>query len=402
MGLLDSLKKLGTNDTLLTGLLAYGTTGQGFNPAAAGVEAMNSAAAAKAKREAEAAARAKQQAIFDQIQQGLANGKASPAMAAQYAAMGGEGAGTIMDAVKHVSTPQSYTPGSMMYNTATGAMSMPAPKMGEGQFWDGQQVTEARGYGDVMQQGIDRGLNKYKSEKGIDYNYGVDMLGNQVRADIDREKAKGAIGYHYNSQEMKDAAGLAPQEYYDPERNQMMIGNKLEATKGGYAAGQSEPEKIAAAEKAKAASARQSDYADKGAMASKQLGKINQLDKLISEGLRTGSAQPAYDAVGGYLKEVGINIDGLSQNQQAQKMLLQLAQDIPLPPGGASNIDVTQRLQQLPQMTDTPEAFKASLNTMRELAELNKHIAEYINNNGLTPEVEAEVNDMYSEWGKAR
>ena len=397
MGLLGDM-----TNPIAKAMMAYGFTGQGNDPAGAMLGAYIGETDRMSAQKAAAEARAKQQAIFDQIQQGLANGKASPAMAAQYAAMGGEGAGTIMDAVKHVSTPQSYNPGSMMYNTATGAMSMPAPKMGEGQFWDGNQVTEARGYGDVMNQGIDRGLNKYKSEKGIDYNYGVDMLENQVMADRDREKDKGAIGYHYSSQGMKDAAGLAPQEYYDPATGQMMIGNKLAVTQGGYQASKPESEKIAEAEKARAQVARQSDYLDKGGLASKQLGKLNQLENLMDSGLRTGATQPAYDAVGGFLAEAGIDVKGLSANQQAEKMLLQIAQDIPLPAGPASNVDVMQRLAQLPKMTDTPAAFSGAVKSMRSLAELNKKAAAYININGLTPEIEAEINDMYSEWGKGK
>ena len=182
-----------------------------------------------------------------------------------------------------------------------------------------------------------------------------------------------------------------------------MIGNKLAVTQGGYQASKPESEKIAEAEKAKAQSARFNDYMDKGGLAAKQVGKINQLENLIGSGLRTGSTQPAYDAVGGYLADAGIDVKGLSANQQASKMLLQLAQDIPLPPGAASNVDVQQRLQQLPQMTDTPEAFSASLQTMRSLAELNQDVAAYLNTVGtLTPEIEAEINSMYSEWGKGK
>ena len=399
MGLLDSLKK---NDTLLTGLLAYGTTGQGYNPAAAGVEAMNSAAAAKAKAAKEAREQAAKQAMQQAVTGAFASGSVDPALLAQYSASGGEGSKEMLDLYKFGRTPQSVAPGQMMIDPTTGKMSMPAPKMGEGQMWDGGQVTEARGYGDVMNQGIDRGLKKYKSEKGIDYNYGVDMLENQVMADRDREKDKGAIGYHYSSQGMKDAAGLAPQEYYDPTTGQMMIGNKLAVTQGGYQASKPESEKIAEAEKARAQAARQSDYLDKGGMASKQLGKLNQLENLIDSGLRTGATQPAYDAVGGFLAEAGIDVKGLSANQQAEKMLLQIAQDIPLPAGPASNIDVMQRLAQLPKMTDTPEAFAGAVKTMRSLAELNKKAAAYININGLTPEIEAEINDMYSEWGKGK
>lgn len=281
-------------------------------------------------------------------------------------------------------------------------------------MWDGGRVSEASGYGDVMQQAINRDLQKYQQQEGIGYGYDVgrmgqqanidlNKLGAQTQADIDKYRATSGIGYQYDRAKLEDSAALADREYYDPATGQMMIGNKLAVTQGGYQASKPESEKIAEAEKAKAQSARFNDYMDKGGLAAKQTGKINQLENLIGSGLRTGSTQPAYDAVGGYLADAGIDVKGLSANQQASKMLLQLAQDIPLPPGAASNVDVQQRLQQLPQMTDTPEAFSASLQTMRSLAELNQDVAAYLNTVGtLTPEIEAEINSMYSEWGKGK
>ena len=277
---------------------------------------------------------------------------------------------------------------------------------------DGGRVSEASGYGDVMQQAINRDLQKYQQQEGIGYGYDVgrmgqqanidlNKLGAQTQADIDKYRATSGIGYQYDRAKLEDSAALSDREYYDPATGQMMIGNKLAVTQGGYQASKPESEKIAEAEKAKAQSARFNDYMDKGGLAAKQTGKINQLENLIGSGLRTGSTQPAYDAIGGYLADAGIDVKGLSANQQASKMLLQLAQDIPLPPGAASNVDVQQRLQQLPQMTDTPEAFSASLQTMRSLAELNQDVAAYLNTVGtLTPEIEAEINSMYSEWGK--
>ena len=281
-------------------------------------------------------------------------------------------------------------------------------------MWDGGRVSEASGYGDVMQQAINRDLQKYQQQEGIGYGYDVgrmgqqanidlNKLGAQTHADIDKYRATSGIGYQYDRAKLEDSAALADREYYDPATGQMMIGNKLAVTQGGYQASKPESEKIAEAEKAKAQSARFNDYMDKGGLAAKQVGKINQIENLIGSGLRTGSTQPAYDAVGGYLAEAGIDVKGLSENQQAEKMLLQMAQDIPLPPGPASNIDVMQRLAQLPKMTDTPEAFSASLQTMRSLAELNQDVAAYLNTVGtLTPEIEAEINSMYSEWGKGK
>ena len=415
MGLLDTLGgKLNKNmaDPLRMGLLAYGMTGQGQDPGGTAVNAMMTTA--KAKAEAEKAARelAAKQAMQQAVTGAFASGSVDPALLAQYSAAGGEGSKEMLDLYKFGRTPQSVAPGQMMIDPTTGKMSMPAPKMGEGQMWDGGRVSEASGYGDVMQQAINRDLQKYQQQEGIGYGYDVgrmgqqanidlNKLGAQTQADIDKYRATSGIGYQYDRAKLEDSAALADREYYDPATGQMMIGNKLAVTQGGYQASKPESEKIAEAEKAKAQSARFNDYMDKGGLAAKQTGKINQLENLIGSGLRTGSTQPAYDAVGGYLADAGIDVKGLSENQQAEKMLLQMAQDIPLPPGPASNIDVMQRLAQLPKMTDTPEAFSASLQTMRSLAELNQDVAAYLNTVGtLTPEIEAEINSMYSEWGK--
>ena len=417
MGLLDTLGgKLNKNmaDPLRMGLLAYGLTGQGQDPGGTAINTMMTTAKAKAEAEKAAMEQAAKQAMQQAVTGAFASGSVDPALLAQYSASGGEGSKEMLDLYKFGRTPQSVAPGQMMIDPTTGKMSMPAPKMGEGQMWDGGRVSEASGYGDVMQQAINRDLQKYQQQEGIGYGYDVgrmgqqanidlNKLGAQTQADIDKYRATSGIGYQYDRAKLEDSAALADREYYDPATGQMMIGNKLAVTQGGYQASKPESEKIAEAEKAKAQSARFNDYMDKGGLAAKQTGKINQLENLIGSGLRTGSTQPAYDAVGGYLADAGIDVKGLSANQQASKMLLQLAQDIPLPPGAASNVDVQQRLQQLPQMTDTPEAFSASLQTMRSLAELNQDVAAYLNSVGtLTPEIEAEINSMYSEWGKGK
>ena len=408
MGLLDTLGgKLNKNmaDPLRMGLLAYGMTGQGQDPGGTAVNAMMSAAKTNAEKERKAAQMA-------QITGAFASGSVDPALLAQYSAAGGEGSKEMLDLYKFGRTPQSVAPGQMMIDPTTGKMSMPAPKMGEGQMWDGLRVSEASGYGDVMQQAINRDLQKYQQQEGIGYGYDVgrmgqqanidlNKLGAQTQADIDKYRATSGIGYQYDRAKLQDAASLDPMSVYDPSTGQQVYANRGQVAGGGYQAQKSESEKILETEKAKAQSARFNDYMDKGSLAAKQTGKINQLENLIGSGLRTGSTQPAYDAVGGYLADAGIDVKGLSANQQASKMLLQLAQDIPLPPGAASNVDVQQRLQQLPQMTDTPEAFSASLQTMRSLAELNQDVAAYLNTVGtLTPEIEAEINSMYSEWGK--
>ena len=417
MGLLDTLGgKLNKNmqDPLRMGLLAYGMTGQGQDPGGTAINTMMIIAKAKAEAEKAAREQAAKQAMQQQVTGAFASGSVDPALLAQYSASGGEGSKEMLDLYKFGRTPQSVAPGQMMIDPTTGKMSMPAPKMGEGQMWDGGRVSEAAGYGDVMQQAINRDLQKYQQQEGIGYGYDVGRMGQQAsidlnkmdaqtQADIDKYRTTSGIGYQYDRAKLQDAASLDPMSVYDQSTGQQVYANRGQVAGGGYQAQKSESEKILETEKAKAQSARFNDYMDKGGLAAKQTGKINQLENLIGSGLRTGSTQPAYDAVGGYLADAGIDVKGLSANQQASKMLLQLAQDIPLPPGAASNVDVQQRLQQLPQMTDTPEAFSASLQTMRSLAELNQDVAAYLNSVGtLTPEIEAEINSMYSEWGKGK
>lgn len=421
MGLLDTLGgKLNKNmqDPLRMGLLAYGMTGQGQDPGGTAINTMMTASKQKAEAEKAAQELAAKKAMQQQVTGAFASGSVDPALLAQYSAAGGEGSKEMLDLYKFGRTPQSVAPGQMMIDPTTGKMSMPAPKMGEGQMWDGGQVTSAPGYLQAYgaQKAVDaqNAIDQYAGQQGIGYQYDLGRMGQQAKidlnkldaqtqADIDKYRTTSGIGYQYDRAKLEDSAALADREYYDPATGQMMIGNKLAVTQGGYQASKPESEKIADAEKAKAQSARFNDYMDKGGLAAKQTGKINQLENLIGSGLRTGSTQPAYDAVGGYLKDAGFDVTGLSANQQASKMLLQLAQDIPLPPGAASNVDVQQRLQQLPQMTDTPEAFSASLQTMRSLAELNQDVAAYLNTVGtLTPEIEAEINSMYSEWGKGK
>jgi hypothetical protein len=410
MGLLDTLKS-GKYNPIIDGLLSYGMTGQGNNPTGTAISTMMQSQQAKAARDKAAAQQA-------QMTQAFASGSVNPALLANYSAGGGEGSKELIDMYKFGRTPQSVTPGSMIYNPTTGAMTMPAPKMSEGQMWDGKQVSNASGYLEAYgnQKAVDakNAIDQYGAEQGIGYQYdaarmgdkyGYDskMLGNQLDADISKARSQGQINYGYDAQKMQDAASLDPMQVYDPKTGNQVYSTRGQVAQGGYQAAMPEAEKVRQVEQQKAQSARFNDYMDKGGLAAKQVGKINQLENLIGSGLRTGSTQPAYNAIGGYLKDVGVDVKGLSENQQAQKMLLQLAQDIPLPPGPASNIDVQQRLQQLPNMTDTPEAFRKSLQTMRSLAELNQDVSAYLNSVGtLTPDIEREINDMYSQWGKGK
>ena len=193
MGLLDTLGgKLNKNmaDPLRMGLLAYGMTGQGQDPSGTAINTMMTTA--KAKAEAEKAARelAAKQAMQQAVTGAFASGSVDPALLAQYSASGGEGAKDMIDMYKFGRTPQSVAPGQMMIDPTTGKMSMPAPKMGEGQMWTGSGVQEAAGYGDVMQQAINRDLQKYQQQEGIGYGYDVGRMGQQANIDLNKLDAQ--------------------------------------------------------------------------------------------------------------------------------------------------------------------------------------------------------------------
>jgi hypothetical protein len=57
-------------------------------------------------------------------------------------------------------------------------------------------------------------------------------------------------------------------------------------------------------------------------------------------------------------------------------------------------------LQQLPSLTDTPEAFSKAVDVMQQLAEIGMVAADAVREEGMTPELEAEINEMYAKWDK--
>lgn len=114
MGLLDLLNKkvstIGTNP-LAMGLLTYGMTGQGSDPLGSGMQAMVATAQNKAKADEMAKLKAQQQALQQAVIGGFSRGSVDPALLAQYATMGGEGASNLIDMNKFNNTPQQITPG---------------------------------------------------------------------------------------------------------------------------------------------------------------------------------------------------------------------------------------------------------------------------------------------------
>lgn len=389
---------------LKMGLLAYGMTGQGHDPTGSAVQAMFAASQAKAKQDELARLKAQQA----QIASMFAGNSIDPATLAQYSMGGGEGAEELLDLYKFGRTPQSVAPGQMMIDPTTGKMSMPAPKMGEGQMWDGQQVTSAPGYLQAYgaQKAVDakNAIDQYAAQQGIGYQYDLGRMGAQNRYDLDKMGYGSELGrgdYAYQ-QGIKDASDYM--QTYNPDTGQMEYTSKADMRggqgSGGYVAAPSAIDQQTKGEQAKYNEAQRQSIVTGGTTAAKQMARLNQLSALADQGLKVGGMTPVWQSVGNVAADMGIDVKGLPEIQQAQKVILQLAQDIPLPPGAASNIDVQQRLQQLPNITDTPEAFAAGVRAMQELADINMAASEYVRQHGYTPEVQSQIDQLYAQWGK--
>lgn len=419
IGLLQKLSQNAANlpnNPLAMGLLAFGATGQGNDPTGAGIQAMLSTAQNKAKADEQAKLKAEQAALQSRVMNGFANGTVSPALLSQYAMLGGEGAGNLVDMFKFGRTPQTFTPGNMVFDPNTGKMSMPAPKMGEGMIWTGSGVQNAPGYTDALGAteaakawaGVDPAIAQYGAQQKIGYGYDLGRMGAQNQYDLGKmqygsELGRGDFAYQ---QGVKDSSDFM--QVYNPQTGNTDYMSKSDMrgmNAGGYGnpiASRSDTDKAMSLEQAKFNEAKRQEIVTGGATAAKQMARLNQLEGLANEGLNVGGLTPVYQQVGSIAADLGIKVDGLSDLQQAEKVILQLAQDIPLPPGAASNIDVQQRLQQLPNLTDTPEAFANSVKAMKELADLNLTVGDYVQQYGYTPEIQQQINDLYSQWGKGR
>lgn len=235
MGLLDTINnKLAGIQTnpLKMGLLAYGMTGQGHDPTGSAVQAMFAASQAKAKQDD----LARQKAQQAQIAGMFASGGVDPATLAQYSMGGGDGAKELLDLYKFGRTPQSVAPGQMMIDPTTGKMSMPAPKMGEGQMWNGQQVTNAPGYLQAYgaQKAVDaqNAVDQYAAQQGIGYQYDLGRMGQQNRYDLGKlDVTQGYDWKKMQAQNQFDIDKTGMQNQYD--WNKMQAGNQFELDKMG-------------------------------------------------------------------------------------------------------------------------------------------------------------------------
>lgn len=395
MGLLDALGgKLNKNmtDPLRMGLLAYGMTGQGQDPGGTAVNAMMSAAKTKAEQERKAAQIA-------QITGAFASGSVDPALLAQYSASGGEGAKEMLDLYKFGRTPQSVAPGQMMIDPTTGKMSMPAPKMGEGQMWDGQQVTSAPGYLQAYgaQKAMDakNAIDQYAGQQGIGYQYDLGRIQNQTAADISKYGAQQSIGYGYDVGKMGVADEIARgQEAFkaglgaegdvmtvtNPDGSQSYV-SRADVLRQGGNAGRSPEQAAYRAERAKANAATYQATLSAAEKAGTQLANIDRMAGLFAEvGDGTGKGEQALMGLNSLANQVGFNFD---PKQGAKEAIVAITNQMALGmkepgSGSTSDKDMDVFLATVPSIAGTPDGNAKIMDTMAVFAQRKQKEAELI------------------------
>ena len=389
-GLLGSSPSIAT-DPIAMAMMAYGTTGQGNNPLGTAMQTLLTSAQLKAKTEQEQRQKAQMAAMQNKIASGLSGGSVDPALLAQYAGLGGEGAKDMIDMYKFGRTPQTVTPGSMVYNPTTGAMTMPAPKMGEGQMWDGQGVSEAQGYGDVMQAQINRDLQKYGAQKSTDYSYDMGRIDAQTQADIAKYAANQSTGYGYDVGKMDYAdqiargqeafkAGLEAQgdlKTVDNPDGSKSYTSRADILAGGGMAARS-PEQAAYAQKRVEANAATYQGAlDSAAQASQQLSNIDRMASLLTD-IETGKGEQALMGLASIGEQLGVKIDPkLGDKQAVQSLANQLAIGMRQPGTGTmTDKDMEVFLQSVPSLQNSPDGNRKIMQTMAAFAEKKQKEAE--------------------------
>lgn len=424
MGLLDTLGgKLSKNmqDPLRMGLLAYGMTGQGNDPAGTAINTMMTASKQKAEAEKAAQELAAKQAMQQQVTGAFASGSVDPALLAQYSAAGGEGANNMLDLYKFGRTPQSVAPGQMMIDPTTGKMSMPAPKMGEGQMWDGGQVTSAPGYLQAYgaQKAVDaqNAIDQYAGQQGIGYQYDLGRIKEQTAADIGKYGAQQSIGYGYDIGKMGVAdeiargqeafkAGIGAQgdvmTVTNPDGSQSYVSRADVLRQGGQAA--RSPEQAAyMAERTKANSATYQGALESAASAGQQLSNIDRMASLLTD-IDTGKGEQALMGLASIGEQLGVKIDPkLGDKQAVQSLANQLAIGMRQPGTGTmTDKDMEVFLQSVPSLQNSPDGNRKIMQTMAAFAEKKQVEAtmmqKYAERNGGMWDDRGEK--MMNEWRK--
>lgn len=391
MGLLDTLGgKLNKNmqDPLRMGLLAYGMTGQGQDPGGTAINTMMTTAKAKAEAEKAAREQAAKQAMQQAVTGAFASGSVDPALLAQYSASGGEGSKEMLDLYKFGRTPQSVAPGQMMIDPTTGKMSMPAPKMGEGQMWDGGQVTSAPGYLQAYgaQKAVDaqNAIDQYAGQQGIGYQYDLGRIKEQTAADIGKYGAQQSIGYGYDVGKMGVADQIAKgQEAFkagigaegdvmtvtNPDGSQSYV-SRADVLRQGGQAGRSPEQAAYKAERTKANAATYQGGLDAAANAGQQLSNIDRMASLLTD-IDTGKGEQALMGLASIGEQLGVKIDPkLGDKQAVQSLANQLAIGMRQPGTGTmTDKDMEVFLQSVPSLQNSPDGNRKIMQTMAAFAE---------------------------------
>ena len=416
MGLLDTINnKLAGIQTnpLKMGLLAYGMTGQGHDPTGSAVQAMFAASQAKAKQDE----LARQKAQQAQIASMFAGNSIDPATLAQYSMGGGEGAKELLDMYKFGRTPQSVAPGQMMIDPTTGKMSMPAPKMGEGQMWDGQQVTSAPGYLQAYgaQKAVDaqNAIDQYAAQQGIGYQYDLGRMGQQNRYDLGKlEATQGYDWQKMQAQNQFDIDKTGMQNQYDWQK--MQAQNQFDIDKTGMQ-NQYDWQKMErqsglgqqAKRSEEAIKADQTYTTDMRTQASKNATLQNQLSTLkdLSGKIEEGKVGALRSYIGSFAPGLGID-PTIDDKQQFEAIINGIIPTLRVPgSGGFSDNDAKMMEKSLPQLSGTAEGRAKILSDLQDKVDMQaaeaQAMEDYIAKRGALDDNYYRMrNEFYKAWGR--
>lgn len=394
MGLLDKFNSnLATMQTnpLKMGLLAYGLTGQGNDPGNAAVQAMFAASANKQKSDEQARQKAQQAQIASMFAGG---GGVDPSVLAQYSMAGGEGAKDLVDMYKFGRTPQTVTPGNMVYDPTTGRMTMPAPKMGEGQMWDGQQVTSAPGYLQAYgaQKAVDaqNAVDQYAAQQGIGYQYDLGRMGQQNRYDLGKlDATQGYDWQKMQAQNQFDIDKTGMQNQYDWQ--------KMERQSGlGQQAKRSE----------EAIKADQAYTTGMRTQASTNATLQNQLSTLkdLSGKIETGKVGALRSYIGSFAPGLGID-PTIDDKQQFEAIINSIIPTLRVPGSGVfTDKDAELMAKSLPQLSGTAEGRAKVLADLQDKVDMQaaeaQAMEDYIAKRGALDDNYYRMrNEFYKAWG---
>lgn len=394
MGLLDKFNtalQQGFSDPIAMGLLAYGMTGQGNNPAGAAMQAMFGASQAKAKADEQARQKAQQA----QIASLFASGQVDPATLAQYSMGGGEGAKDLLDLYKFGRTPQSVAPGQMMIDPTTGKMSMPAPKMGEGQMWDGQQVTSAPGYLQAYgaQKAVDaqNAIDQYAAQQGIGYQYDLGRMGAQNRYDLGKlDATQGYDWQKMQAQNQFDIDKTGMQNQYDWQKMQAQAG-----------IGQQEKRSEEAIKADQTYTTGMRQQASTNATLQNQLSTLQDLSGKIE----TGKVGALWSYIGSFAPGLGID-PTIDDKQQFEAIINSIIPTLRVPGSGVfTDKDAELMAKSLPQLSGTAEGRAKILADLQDKVDMQaaeaQAMEDYIANRGALDDNYYRMrNEFYKAWGQ--